>query len=326
VLVGTSLGARHGLLIRGGDVLERASAVDTVVFDKTGTLTRGEPCLREVLELRDMGEVRCLRIAAAIGRGSSHPLDRAIVEAAVGPALEAASHRSFPGEGVQAVVEGRLVRIGSARFAGALHGLEAPLAWVHCDDSIAWLADDAGWIAAFRLGDELRPEAALALGKLRRAGLAIHVLTGDEPRVADRVARELGIENVCSRATPNRKREYVEALQKGGARVAMVGDGINDAPVLAQADVSIAMSSGADLAQLRADAVLMSDSLQDLASAVRIARSTRAVLRENLAWALAYNLVAIPLAALGLVTPLAAGIGMSLSSLAVVANALRLAR
>ncbi|HET7404057.1 MAG TPA: HAD-IC family P-type ATPase, partial [Usitatibacter sp.] len=202
----------------------------------------------------------------------------------------------------------------------------APIAWLASRDTIVWLGDERGWIAAFRLGDSVRAGAVEALAELRARGARIHLLSGDEPGAAARVAAELGIEDVRARATPEGKREYVRALQARGARVAMVGDGINDAPVLGQADVSIAMGGGADLAQLRADAVLLSDSLEDFVCAAAIARRARRVVRQNLAWALAYNLVAVPLAVAGLVTPLVAGIGMSASSLVVVANALRLRR
>jgi P-type Cu2+ transporter len=161
---------------------------------------------------------------------------------------------------------------------------------------------------------------------LRRRGARVHLLSGDEPAVAERVGHALGIRHIRARATPELKRSYVRELQSRGARVAMIGDGINDAPVLAQADVSIAMGGGADLAQVRADAVLLSDSLDDFVAAAAIARRARRVIAQNLGWALAYNLVAVPLAFAGLVTPLVAGIGMSASSLVVVANALRLKR
>jgi Cu2+-exporting ATPase len=234
--------------------------------------------------------------------------------------------RSHPGEGIEAVVEGRSVRLGRREFVAALHGGPAPVAWIRATDTVVWLGDARGWIAAFRLGDALRPEAREAIGRLRASGRRLHLLTGDDAAVAQGIAADLAITRVESRATPERKVAYIRALQIGGARVAMIGDGVNDAPVLAQADVSVAMGGGADLAQVRADAVLLSDSLEDFARAVRLARRVRAVIAQNLAWALAYNLAVVPLAFAGLVTPLAAAVGMSASSLAVVANALRLRR
>ena len=319
--------ARRNVVVTTGHAIEALAGATDIVFDKTGTLTCGRPKLLEVLPLASLEPDACVAIAAAMGRGSSHPLDRAFVEARDGriaPKVE--SHRSHAGAGAQALVDGRQVRIGRAEFAGELHGKPTPLAWLHSADTIVWLADASGWIAAFRIGDALRDESRAAVEALRALGLEVHLLTGDEPAAAERVAAELGIARVEARAAPSRKLNYVRALQLAGAKVAMVGDGINDAPVLGQADVSIAMGGGADLAQVRADAVLVSDSPADLVAALRLARRTRAVIRENLAWALGYNLVVLPLAFAGLVTPLIAGIGMAASSLAVVGNALRLRR
>jgi Cu2+-exporting ATPase len=317
--------ARHGFVASRGHAIEALAAATDAVFDKTGTLTAGRPRLLEVIAFGRRTGAQALAIAAAMGRGSSHPLDRALVAAAGDTALAAVeSHASTAGAGAQALVAGRRYRIGQARFAGELHGKPAPIAWMHSADTVVWLADASGWIAAFRIGDGLRPEAAAAVAALHGLGLRVHLLTGDEPAVAHRVAAELGIERVRSRASPEGKQDYVRALQREGRRVAMVGDGVNDAPVLGLADVSIAMGEGADLAQLKADAVLASGSLADLVGAVRLARRTRRVLRQNLGWALGYNAVVLPLAFAGMVTPLIAGIGMASSSLVVVANALRL--
>ncbi|HUJ01083.1 MAG TPA: heavy metal translocating P-type ATPase [Usitatibacter sp.] len=317
--------ARFGFVVSRGHAIEALAAATDVVFDKTGTLTLGRPRVLEVLPLGQVAAADALAIAAAIASGSNHPLDRALAEAGAGlrrPAID--SHCSHPGSGEEARIAGRRHRIGQASFCAALHGLASPIAWLHTADTVVWLADDAGWIAAFRIGDAVRPEAGRVVARLRELGLGVHLLTGDEARVAHRVAAELGIERVRSCASPEGKQDYVRALQREGRRVAMVGDGVNDAPVLGLADVSVAMGHGADLAQVRADAVLASGSLDDLVRAVDLARRTRAVLRQNLAWALAYNAVVLPLAFLGLVTPLAAGVGMASSSLAVVANALRL--
>ena len=319
--------ARARLVVSRGHAIEALAGATDIVFDKTGTLTAGQPRVIEVLALGAIGAERALALAAAMGLGSTHPLDRALVQAAQGLALPTMTgHVSHPGAGAEATIEGRRLRIGRAPFVGALHGESAPVAWIHTADTVVWLAGEDGWIAAFRIGDALRADAASAIGALRGLGLHIHLLTGDEPRVAHRVASELAIERLESRATPERKQEYVRLLQRRGRRVAMVGDGINDAPVLGQADVSVAMGQGADLAQLKADAVLLSESLTDLVTAVRLARRTRRVIRQNLAWAFGYNLLVLPLAFAGLVTPLMAGIGMASSSLVVVTNALRLKR
>ena len=311
--------------------MEALAGVTDVVFDKTGTLTYGLPRLLQTLPLGTRDAAGSLALAAALARWSAHPLDRALALAQAqadgesqAPVPE--SHRSIPGAGIEGRIEGRRVRLGRAAFVQELHGRPAPLAWIHTQDSVAFLGDERGWIAGFRLGDALRAEARAALDELRAMGLRLHLLSGDERPVAECVAVELGIDRVTACAAPEAKQRYVRELQLGGARVAMVGDGINDAPVLAQADVSIAMGGGADLAQVRADAVLLSDSLADLVRALKLARKARRVIRQNLAWALGYNLVAIPTAFAGLVTPLLAGIGMSASSLLVVANALRLRR
>ena len=325
--VATGALARVNLVVTRGHAIETLAGVTDFVFDKTGTLTQGRPRLFDVLAMGDLPSQECVAMAAAMGRYSAHPLDRAFVEAAGEQMLpDVAEHRAVAGEGAEAVVAGRRVRIGRASFVAALHGRPTPIAWLREADTVVWLADGWGWIAAFRLRDEPRPEAARAIDRLKRAGARIHLLTGDDKAVAQRVATELGIEAVESRAPPAWKRAYVRDLQERGRRVAMVGDGINDAPVLAQADVSIAMGCGADLAQVRADAVLLSNSIADLAEGVDRARRARRVIRQNLAWGLGYNLVVLPLAFAGLVTPLAAAIGMSLSSLLVVANALRLLR
>ena len=317
--------ARFGFVVSRGHAIEALAGATDVVFDKTGTLTAGRPRVLETLVFGRMAGDAALAVAAAMGRGSTHPLDRALAEAGAGlvlPAIDA--HASHAGRGAEARIAGRRYRIGKAEFCAELHGKSAPIAWLHTADTVVWLAGDAGWIAAFRIGDRVRPEAAQVVARLHALGIHVHLLTGDEPRVAHRVATELGIERVRSRAGPEGKQDYVRRLQRDARRVAMVGDGVNDAPVLGLADVSIAMGEGADLAQVRADAVLASGSLDDLVRALELARRTRGVLRENLAWALGYNALVLPLAFTGHVTPLLAGIGMAGSSLAVVANALRL--
>jgi Cu2+-exporting ATPase len=316
--------AHRRVVVARLDAIESLAGVTDVVFDKTGTLTAGRAVLAETFAFHHGSAPRMLALAAALSRASSHPLDAAIVEAAAGMEDAAATrHASFPGDGIEALVDGARVRLGRAEFAGALHGFPVPLAFIGSNDPVAWLADESGWLAAFRFTDAMRVDARRAVERLRRRGLQVHLLSGDARNVVRRLARELGVERWEAEATPAAKLAYVRALQSRGARVAMVGDGINDAPVLAQADVSLAMGSGADVARMRADMVLLADSPEDVAGAVDAARRTRTVVRQNLFWAFAYNAVAIPLAVAGLVTPLAAGIGMAASSLVVVANAMR---
>ena len=317
--------ARRNLVVTRAGAIERLAGITDFVFDKTGTLTDGQARLLDVVPLGREDEPSCRALAASLAQASSHPLDRAFV------ALEAAAadvqdHCNHAGDGVEARIDGRRLRLGRAEFVRALHGLATPEPGIDRALTTVWLADESGWIAAFGVGDALRPGAREAVERLRRGGVALHLLSGDAFHVVERVAMDLGIAEFEAGATPQRKLDSVRALQAHGARVAMVGDGINDAPVLAQADVSIAMGGGADLAQVRADAILLSDSIADLAAATVIARRARRVIRQNLAWALAYNVLAIPLAFAGLVTPLVAGVAMASSSLLVVANALRLAR
>ena len=317
--------ARRNVVVTNVRAVEALAGATDFVFDKTGTLTAGAPQLTQTQVFGGADPEEALAIAAALGSHSPHPMDRAIGEAARPlDKLAAGDVRRFTGHGIEGTVGGAVYRLGSAAFCADLHGLDYPLADRQEAHSRVWLAGKSGWIAAFRIADALRPEAAQAIASLRRMGVSLHLLSGDEFGVARRVATQLAIPNVQAHATPARKQAYVSALQLRGARVCMVGDGINDAPVLAQANVSVAMGGGSDLAQVRADAVLASDSLADLVRAVRVARKTRAVIRENLAWALAYNAAVIPLAIAGGVTPLVAAIAMSASSLLVVANALRI--
>ena len=319
--------ARRGLVITRGHVIESLAEATDFVFDKTGTLTRGQLQLIETLPLGRHGAARCLEIAAAIERGSEHPFARALVMAAGGERIPGTqAWHNVPGQGVEALVQGQRHRIGRADYVGALHGRAPPVAWLHSMDSVVWLGDESGWLAAFRLGDGLRARTPEAVAALRGMGRHVHLLSGDDPQVALHLADVLGIAraNVTGGASPESKLDYVRNLQRAGARVVMVGDGVNDAPVLAQADVSVAMASGADLTQIKADAVLLSDSPAALVSAVVLARRAQAVVRQNLIWALGYNLIVLPLAFAGMVTPLIAGIGMSSSSLVVVLNALRL--
>lgn len=242
---------------------------------------------------------------------------------------EASAAFSEPGQGVEATVDGRRYRIGRPGYALALGSATLPetaVAWLDSGDTVVVLGDQHACLAVFRIGDELRPEATALVGELRAAGKAIVLLTGDAPAVARRIAAVVGIDDVRAGATPQGKYETVKALQASGAVVAMVGDGVNDAPVLAQAQVSIAMGGGAQLARTQSDFVLLSENLDHLRHGLRRARLTLAVIKQNLWWSFAYNFVALPLAISGYVTPWMAGIGMSASSLLVVLNSLRIQR
>ena len=311
---------RLGLLSTRGHALETLARATDFVFDKTGTLTTGEFKLVEVEILRGTKEA-ALRLAAALEQGATHPVAQALREAAAGSDGHAVNLRYLPGQGVAGEIDGRAYRLGAPEYVAP--GQESPLG---AGLTAVGLADEQGLIAWFGLGDELRPQARLLVERLERLGMRLHLYSGDRPQNVLALARELGIEDARGGMRPEDKVAAVKALQAEGRVVVMTGDGVNDAPVLAQAQVSVAVDQGAEAAQAAADMVLLSSELLRLADGVRMARKTRIVIRQNLSWSVAYNVLALPAAAMGYVTPWLAGIGMSLSSLLVVLNALRLAK
>lgn len=323
-----------GLLATRGHVLETFARVTDVVFDKTGTLTQNEMRVARIAPLGNLREEAILVLAAELELGSGHPVARALTAAARNPpgvlAVCATRLTHSAGEGIEGEVDGERLRIGTAAFVGAL--VDTPLpqsAFPEHSHSQVLLGRSGEWLARIDLDEALRPDAREALDALRAAGARIHVLSGDVPAAVHAIARELGVSeaaNVLARATPQRKLEYVEALQRKGCVVAMVGDGINDAPVLAKAALSIAMGGGTDLARANADMVLLSGRLKALAEGLGVARTTRRVIGQNIAWAIGYNAIAVPLAMMGWISPWAAALGMSASSLIVVGNAARLQR
>lgn len=324
--------ARLGLLVTRSHAIETLARATHVVFDKTGTLTLGRLRVLEVLPLGTLEVDACVALAARLEQASEHPVAAALrahagESKAVAPELQEAVNT--PGHGMQAALAGRCVRIGRPGWVAELHGRPLPdqaRQLAQGSDTLVALGDERDWLAVFRLGDAIRPEAAETLAVLRQAGLRLVLLTGDAAPAAARVAAALGISEVHADATPQQKHAYVESLQKRGAVVAMVGDGVNDAPVLAQAQVSVAMGGGAELARTQADLVLLSENLRQLARGYIMAKHSLHVIRQNLVWSFAYNFVALPLAMLGFVTPWMAGIGMSGSSLLVVLNSMRLQR
>jgi len=310
---------RLGLLTTRGHALETLARATDLVFDKTGTLTHGRLSVRRVVPLGGRGAEEVSRIAAALEAGSEHPIARALRETG-SASLTASDVRNTPGRGVEGTIDGLLYRLGSPRYAAA--GETPP----ESDGSASWvaLAQGSETIAWFALADTLRADAPAALVALQELGVRLHLLSGDAEPAVKAVAQQLGIAEWHAGALPEDKLAYVKFLQQQGRIVAMVGDGINDAPVLAGAQVSIAMGEGADVAQAAADMVMLGSRLATLAEGVELARKTQKIIRQNLGWALGYNLIAIPAATLGYVTPWMAGIGMSASSLLVVLNALRL--
>jgi Cu2+-exporting ATPase len=261
-------------------------------------------------------EAHCRALAGALEASSTHPLAQAFRTAGQWPALRVL--RNEAGQGVEARADGRLVRIGSRRFCAQIAGARGVTS-----NAQVYLAEEGRWLAAFFIEDALRPEAAAVVAQLQGRGLRVHLVSGDTPRIVGALARRLGIESWAGGATPQHKLDYVSRLQAAGRVVAMVGDGLNDAPVLARADASVAMGAGADAAQLQADVVLTADRLGALGELLTISRRAMRLVRQNLGWALAYNALALPAAALGWIGPWEAAIGMSASSFIVVLNALR---
>ena len=340
VMVATGKGAALGVLVKGGDALQRAADVDTVVLDKTGTVTAGAPVVTDVVRAAGApDDARLWRAIAAVERASEHPVAAAIVAEATRrqvPAAEVDAFRSHPGRGAEGTVDGLVVRVGSPAWLAESAVDLGPVA-----EAIARLADegktvvgvvcDGAAVAAIAVADLLRPTSREAVARLRGLGLTVVLLTGDDARVAAGVARAAGIDHVVAGVLPEGKVAEVKRLQAAGHVVAMVGDGINDAPALAQADVGIAMGSGADVATDAADVVLMRGDLRAAADALALARRTMRTMRQNLFWAFAYNVVGIPVAAgvlypaFGLLlSPVLASAAMAFSSVSVVANALRL--
>lgn len=336
IMVATGRGAELGVLIRGGEHLERLSRVDAVILDKTGTLTRGMPSVVGYRAVLSLGPREALRLAAAAEWGSEHPLGKAIVEEAVRQRLDVpmpTDFRSVPGRGVLAQVDGHQVAVGTLSFmselgvslgASAVSSLE--LMEERGETAVAQAVDGA-IAAVYGIADQLRPESAGVVADLFGLGLEVYMITGDNPRTAAAIARQVGVpdDHVMAEVLPNAKADQVALLKRRGLAVAMVGDGINDAPALATADVGIAMSTGTDIAMEAADITIVGG-LQRLPSAIRLSRATLGIIKQNLFWAFIYNAIGIPLAALGVMPPVYAGAAMAASSVSVVSNSLRLRR
>nr|WP_307721847.1 heavy metal translocating P-type ATPase [Massilia sp. HP4] len=331
VMVGTGAAARHGILIKDAEALESAHALDVVVFDKTGTLTEGKPRL---LACEGDDPARLLALAASVQQGSSHPLAGAVLEEAMrrGIASQAAGAvRALPGRGVEAEVDGATLLLGNRRLMEEL-GLPAAGAEEHeaLGRTVSWLAERRDGRLTVRgllaFGDRIKPGALEAVAHLKRIGIEPVLLSGDSPGAVRSVAQQLGIGRVHAEVLPADKAQVVDALRRQGRRVAMVGDGINDAPALAAADVGMAMATGTDVAMHSAGVTLMRGDPRLVADAIAVSRRTYRKIRQNLGWAFVYNVIGLPLAAFGLLDPVLAGAAMAASSVSVVANALLLRR
>ncbi len=341
VMVGTGRGAALGILLRGGEPLERAQALTDIIFDKTGTLTLGKPEVTDSVAFPPWQADQVLLLAAAVEQRSEHPLAAALVRkaAALGaPWPEVAAFEAVPGLGVRAQVEGQQVLVGSPRFLEAsnlsvFYAQPALQRLTQDGRSVILVAVDGSLAGVIGIADTIKPQAQETVQALKDMGLQVWMLSGDQNRTAQAVAQQVGITQVLAEVLPADKAAKVAALQRQGRKVAMVGDGINDAPALAQADVGIALGTGTDVAMAAADITLIRDDLTLIPQAIRLARTTMRVIRQNLFWAFFYNVVAIPVAA-GLLYPFTgwllnpalAAVTMALSSVTVVSNSLRLRR
>ena len=334
IMAGTGVAAKAGILIKDAEALERAHGIRTVVFDKTGTLTEGRPRVTALLPAEGVADEELLSLAASVQQGSEHPLAKAVLAAAEergGGIPKAQDFDSLPGRGVMATVEGRAVLIGSPRLMQekeiATSALEEQAAKREGEgNSVVWVAADGRLLGAIAIGDRLRGSAAEAIRLLGEKDIETALLTGDNRRAAESVASRLGISTVLAEILPDGKADAISGLQEKGGIVAMVGDGVNDAPALAQADVGIAMGSGTDVAMEAASVTLMRPDPLLVLDAISVSRATVAKIWQNLFWAFIYNIIGIPLAALGYLSPLIAGAAMAASSVSVVSNALVLRR
>jgi Cu+-exporting ATPase len=336
IMAGTGVAARHGILIKDAEALELAHRITTVVFDKTGTLTEGRPSLAALAPAPGMAEARVLQLAAAVQRGSEHALASAVLDAAAmraDAALSASDVTALPGKGVAATVDGQRLVLGSTRLMRE-QGVDLSLLAARAVElerqghTISWLAfaNDKQLAGLLAFGDRVKPQALAAVRALHALDIHTVLLTGDNQGSADAVGAELGIERVSANMLPADKAAAIAGLKHEGACIAMVGDGINDAPALAAADVGIAMSSGTDVAMHAAGITLMRGDPALVAAAISISRRSYSKIRQNLFWAFIYNLVGVPLAAFGLLNPMVAGAAMALSSVSVISNALLLRR
>jgi Cu+-exporting ATPase len=334
LMVGVGKGAEAGILIRGGDILERAQRLNTVVFDKTGTLTRGEPSVTDIVMLAGTGESDLLALAAAVEVGSEHPLGAAIVREAAHRGLilpEVRGFEALAGRGIRGKVSGSPVLLGNRRFfaenAIDCAPAEEQMARLELEGKTAMLVGYDGRLAGIvAVADTIKPEAREAVASLQRDGVQVVMLSGDNERTARAVAAMLGIEQVIAEVLPGDKARVIQDLRRQGRVVAMVGDGVNDAPALAAADIGIAIGSGSDVAKETGGIILIKDDVRDVVTGIRLSRATMRKIKQNLFWAFAYNSAGIPIAALGFLNPIIAAAAMALSSLSVIVNSALLKR
>ncbi|RDU22014.1 heavy metal translocating P-type ATPase [Anaerosacchariphilus polymeriproducens] len=341
IMVGTGKGAEYGILIKGGEALETTHKINTIVFDKTGTITEGKPEVTNIVTVKEMDRTNLLQIAASTEKGSEHPLADAIVRAAQKENLSFSKVDNFeaiPGHGIQVELDGLHVLLGNKKLMDdqtiSLEDLESRSDQLAAEGKTPmYIAIDQKIAGIIAVADIVKESSAKAIQKLQSMGLEVAMITGDNRKTAEAIAKQVGIDRVLAEVLPQDKSNEVKKLQEEGKMVAMVGDGINDAPALAQSDIGIAIGSGTDVAMESADIVLMRSDLMDVPTAIKLSKSTIRNIKENLFWAFGYNVIGIPIAAgvlhiFGgpLLNPIFAAAAMSLSSVSVLANALRLKR
>ncbi|MEY3202093.1 MAG: cadmium-translocating P-type ATPase, partial [Pseudomonadota bacterium] len=327
LIVGTGRGARCGILIKNAESLEHARKIDVLAIDKTGTLTQGTPKLTDTLPLQGMSAAEALRLAASLEQGSTHPLAHAVCQAAsdAGLALHATKDlQTQPGQGLSGEIEGVRYEMSAPRDGEVPQEKLSPLQ--AAAKSVMLLSSSSGPLALFACQDTLRESAVAAVARLKKAGIEVVMLTGDHPASAAAMARAAGIESFHAELLPEDKARLIETLKQGGRVVAMAGDGINDAPALAAADVSFALGSGTDVARQTADITLIETDLGRVADAIDLSRATFGKIAQNLFFAFFYNVLGIPLAVFGYLSPVVAGAAMAASSVSVVSNSLMLRR
>lgn len=332
IMVGTGKGAENGILIKSGEHLERAHKMDTIIFDKTGTITKGEPEVTNILVFTELEEQEILRIAASVERASEHPLGLSIVKEAEKQGLKLVSPSDFaaiPGKGLKASFEGKSVLIGNRKLMTENHveikDRQEDLYKLEEEGKTAMLLALDGVLAGIiAVADQIKDTSLQAIKDLQAMDLEVYMITGDNERTAKAIAKEVGIDHVLADVLPENKAEAVERLKAEGKHVGMVGDGINDAPALAAADVGFAIGTGTDVAMEAADITLMRGDLEGVVTAIRLSHRTMRTIVQNLFWAFFYNSIGIPFAALGFLNPMVAGAAMAFSSVSVVTNSLRL--
>jgi len=334
IMVGTGMGAEHGILIKDATSLQTMLDVDTIVFDKTGTITKGKPSVTEVITTGSLSGDELLRLAAGGETGSEHPLGQAIVHAARERELspeEPSDFQAIPGKGIRAKIAGKNLLLGNRKLMNEAEiktdGAESMLVELEEQGKTAMLVAVDGQLAGIiAVADTVKEDSRRAIAALAKAGLTTAMLTGDNERTAKTIAQQVGIDQILAQVLPDQKEAEVRRLQQAGRVVAMVGDGINDAPALAQANVGIAIGTGTDIAIEASDITLIRGDLTSVVTAIKLSRHTFKIIRQNLFWAFAYNVLAIPIASSGSLSPAIAALAMALSSVSVLLNSLRLRR